>query len=45
MAQAQFKWAIAAILSQKMQQATLFMHDFCRHLQHGRAAADQSSTH
>lgn len=31
--EAQFKLVIAAILSQKTQQATLFMHDFCRHLQ------------
>ena len=31
--EAQFKLVIAAILSQKPQQATLFMHDFCRHLQ------------
>lgn len=31
--EAHFKLVIAAILSQKSQQATLFMHDFCRHLQ------------
>lgn len=28
-----FNLTIVAILSQKAQQATLFMHDFCRHLQ------------
>lgn len=28
-----FKLVIAAILSQKPKQATLFIHDFCRHLQ------------
>lgn len=26
------KWMIDAILTQNLQQATLFMHDFCRHL-------------
>lgn len=31
--EAHLKLVIAAILSQKSQQATLFMHDFCRHLQ------------
>ena len=31
--EAAFKLVIAAILSQNSQQATLFMHDFCRHLQ------------
>ena len=31
--EAAFKLVIAAILSQNSQQATLFMYDFCRHLQ------------